>query len=89
MKIRAFDPEAMGNAKTVLNNNIEMGGDDYSILNGADALVIFTEWQQFRTPDFDLIKQKLKKPVIFDGRNLYEPEYMKKIGFEYYSIGRQ
>jgi len=88
MKVRAFDPEAMENAKTVLNNNIETGTDDYSILNGADALAIFTEWQQFRTPDFDLIKQKLKKPVIFDGRNLYEPEYMKKMGFEYYSIGR-
>jgi UDPglucose 6-dehydrogenase len=88
MKIRAFDPEAMETAKTVLNNSIETGKDDYSILSGADGLVIFTEWQQFRTPDFDLIKEKLKKPVIFDGRNLYEPAYMKKMGFEYYCIGR-
>lgn len=88
MKIRAFDPEAMETAKTVLNNSIETGKDDYSILSGADGLVIFTEWQQFRMPDFDLIKEKLKKPVIFDGRNLYEPAYMKKMGFEYYCIGR-
>ena len=88
MKVRAFDPEAMETAKTALNNGIETGKDDYSILNGADALVIFTEWQQFRTPDFDSIKEKLKKPVIFDGRNLYEPAYMKKMGFEYYCIGR-
>jgi UDPglucose 6-dehydrogenase len=89
MKIRAFDPEAMETAKAALNNNIETDRDDYKILNGADALVIFTDWQQFRTPEFDLIKEKLKKPVIFDGRNLYEPAYMKKLGFEYYCIGRR
>ena len=89
MKIRAFDPEAMETAKAALNNSIETGKDDYGILNGADALVIFTEWQQFRTPDFDAIKAKLRKPVIFDGRNLYEPAYMKKLGFEYYCIGRR
>jgi UDPglucose 6-dehydrogenase len=88
MKIRAFDPEAMETAKTALNNAIETDTDDYKILNGADALVIFTDWQQFRTPDFDLIKEKLKRAVIFDGRNLYEPSYMKKSGFEYYCIGR-
>ncbi|MCK5472909.1 MAG: UDP-glucose 6-dehydrogenase, partial [Planctomycetes bacterium] len=57
-------------------------------LEGADALVIFTEWQQFRTPDFDLIKEKLNKHVIFDGRNLYDPADMKNLGFEYYCIGR-
>jgi UDPglucose 6-dehydrogenase len=88
MKIRAFDPEAMETAKTALYNAVEMGGDDYTILNGADALVIFTEWQQFRTPDFDLIKEKLRKALIFDGRNLYEPGYMGKMGFEYYCVGR-
>lgn len=87
MKIKAYDPEAMENARQILSN-VDFGKNDYDILGGADALVIFTEWQQFRTPDFDLIKEKLKKPVIFDGRNLYEPAYMKKMGFEYYSIGR-
>jgi len=88
MKIRAFDPQAMQAAKTALNHSIEMGNDDYEILKGADSLVIFTDWQQFRTPDFELIKERLKKPVIFDGRNLYELAYMKKRGFEYYCIGR-
>lgn len=88
MKIRAFDPEAMEAAKAALKETIETGQDDYKILDGADALVIFTDWQQFRTPDFDSMKEKLKKPVIFDGRNLYEPAYMRKMGFEYYCIGR-
>jgi UDPglucose 6-dehydrogenase len=88
IKVKAFDPEAMETAKLVLKQSIEMTEKDYQAIDGADALVIFTDWQQFRTPDFDLIKDKLKKPVIFDGRNLYEPAYMKKLGFEYYCIGR-
>lgn len=88
MTVKAYDPEAMKTAKAVLKNNIKMTLNEYHAINGADALVIFTEWQQFRTPDFDTIKQKLKKPVIFDGRNLYEPAYMKKLGFEYHCIGR-
>ncbi|MBN1803874.1 MAG: UDP-glucose/GDP-mannose dehydrogenase family protein [Sedimentisphaerales bacterium] len=89
IKVKAFDPEAAENAKAVLNGKIEIVKNDYEMLSGADALVVFTDWQQFRTPEFDLIKEKLKKSVIFDGRNLYEPEYMKKLGFEYYCIGRQ
>jgi UDPglucose 6-dehydrogenase len=88
IKVKAYDPEAMETAKGVLKKDIEMTEDEYEAVENADALVIFTDWQQFRTPDFDLIKAKLKKPVIFDGRNLYEPAYMKKTGFEYYCIGR-
>jgi len=88
MTVRAYDPEAMETAKAVLKQKVEMAENEYQTINGADALVVFTEWQQFRTPDFDLIKEKLKKPVIFDGRNLYEPAYMKKLGFEYHCIGR-
>jgi UDPglucose 6-dehydrogenase len=88
IKVKAYDPEAMETAKSVLQKDIEMSKDEYQAVEKADALVVFTEWQQFRTPDFDLIKEKLKKPVIFDGRNLYEPAYMKKMGFEYYCIGR-
>jgi UDPglucose 6-dehydrogenase len=88
IKVKAYDPEAKETAKSVLKKNIEMSKDEYMAVENADALVIFTDWQQFRTPDFDLIKEKLKKPVIFDGRNLYEPAYIKKEGFEYYSIGR-
>ena len=60
----------------------------YDVLDGADALVIFTEWQEFRTPDFDVIANKLNKAVIFDGRNLYDPKYVRKQGIEYHSIGR-
>jgi UDPglucose 6-dehydrogenase len=88
MTVRAYDPEATHAAKAVLPQDVEISSNDYQIIDGADALVIFTEWQQFRTPDFDMIKSKLKKPVIFDGRNLYQPAYMKKQGFEYYCIGR-
>ncbi len=58
------------------------------VLNGSDALVLVTEWKQFRAPDFSLIKSKLSSPVIFDGRNIYEPIAMKELGFDYYCIGR-
>jgi UDPglucose 6-dehydrogenase len=57
-------------------------------LEGADALVIVTEWKEFRSPDFDLIKKRLKHPVIFDGRNLYDPAFIRKQGITYYAIGR-
>jgi UDPglucose 6-dehydrogenase len=60
-----------------------------SVLAGSDALIISTEWQQFKAPDFDLIEQRLKAPVIFDGRNLYEPSVVASHGLDYYAIGRQ
>lgn len=88
MKIRAYDPEAMPAAKERLADKIETSQESYQILNGADALVIFTDWQEFRNPDLELIANKLKKPVIFDGRNLYDPAYVQKKGIEYHSIGR-
>jgi UDPglucose 6-dehydrogenase len=88
MKIRAFDPEAMEPAKLVLEQNVKMCPSDCDAVENSDALVIFTDWQQFRGADFDLLKEKLKKPVIFDAKNLYEPAYVKKLGFEYYSVGR-
>ena len=58
------------------------------VLDGADALVIVTEWNMFRSPDFDAIRQTLKQPVIFDGRNLYDPGYLRELGFIYHAIGR-
>jgi UDPglucose 6-dehydrogenase len=85
MKISAYDPEASAGEFT---DRIETVGNSYDALDGADALVIFTEWQEFRTPDFELIAKKLKKPVIFDGRNLYDPTYIRKQGIEYHCIGR-
>jgi len=88
MKIQAYDPQASAGAVEVLDGKIETFQNGYGALDGADALVIFTDWQEFRNPDFDVVARKLKKPVIFDGRNLYSPEVVKKAGFEYYSIGR-
>ena len=88
MRVRAYDPEAASAAMTVLDGKIETFQNGYDALEGAEALVIFTDWQEFRNPDFEVIAGKLKKPVIFDGRNLYDPEVVKKAGIEYYSIGR-
>ncbi len=88
MKIRAYDPQASDAAKEALDGKIETFRNGYEALDGSDALVIFTDWQEFRNPDFDVIAQKLNRPVIFDGRNLYSPEVVMKAGFEYYSVGR-
>ena len=88
MKVKAYDPEAATTAKTVLGDKIEFYENGYDALDGADALVILTEWQEFRNPDFELIVKKLAKPVIFDGRNLYDLDVVKKAGIEYHSIGR-
>ena len=88
MTIKAYDPEAMNEAKKKLGDSVEISKQSYDILEGADALVIFTDWQEFRNPDFDQISTKLKNAVIFDGRNLYDPNYIKKQGIEYHSVGR-
>jgi UDPglucose 6-dehydrogenase len=88
MKIRGYDPEAGPAAAAALEGKIETFENGYDALDKADALVIFTDWQEFRNPDFDVIATKLKKPVIFDGRNLYDPDVVKNAGIEYHSIGR-
>jgi UDPglucose 6-dehydrogenase len=88
MKIRAYDPEAGPAALAALEGKIETFQNGYDALDKADALVIFTDWQEFRNPDFEVITKKLKKPVIFDGRNLYDPDVVKNAGIEYHSIGR-
>ncbi|MEN8128234.1 MAG: UDP-glucose/GDP-mannose dehydrogenase family protein [Planctomycetota bacterium] len=85
MAVTAFDPEA---GCGELEGKVAQVGNAYEALDGADALVVFTDWQEFRTPDFDLIAKQLKKPVIFDGRNLYSPAFVKKQGIEYHSMGR-
>lgn len=84
----AFDPEAMGNVKKLIGDKISYTENRYDALNGADALIIATEWPEFRTADFAKIKQKLEKPVIFDGRNVFDPENMKENGVQYFSVGR-
>jgi UDPglucose 6-dehydrogenase len=86
-KIKAYDPIAMDNAKKVFPG-IEYAGDMYDALKGADGLIIATEWNDFRAPDFDKIKGALRKAVIFDGRNIYDKKRMLETGFDYYSIGR-
>ena len=88
MKICAHDPEAIETAKRELPDDVTYFTNGYEALTDADALVIFTDWQEFRTPDFDMIKDRLKAPVIFDGRNLYGRTSLKKHGIEYHCIGR-
>ena len=89
-KVQAFDPEAMDEAQRIygLRDDLNLCGTAQAALKGADVLVICTEWKQFRAPDFDQIQELLKAPVIFDGRNMYEPTRMKSKGFTYYAIGR-
>ena len=88
MEIKAYDPEAGTAATQALDGKIETCRNGYQALEGADALVILTDWQEFRNPDFEVIAEKLTKPVIFDGRNLYDPDVVTKAGIEYHSIGR-
>ena len=87
--VSAFDPEAMTNVKGRLGDAITYAKDEYDALAGADALVICTEWAEFRTPDMVKLKAALKRPLIFDGRNLYDLDVMRDAGFHYESIGRR
>lgn len=86
--ISAYDPEAIENAKLYLGDKIEYAKDQYAAIENKDALLILTEWNEFRNPDFNRINEHLKNKVIFDGRNVFTPDHMKEIGFIYYSIGR-
>lgn len=88
-KIKAYDPEAMANVKALMGDRIELLEDPYEALMGADALAIATEWSVFRTPSFAVMKSLMKAPVIFDGRNLYDLEQLRELGFHYESIGRE
>lgn len=87
-KIKAFDPEAMNNIAALYGDRIQLANDQYEALIGADALAIITEWSVFRTPSFKVMRELLKQPAIFDGRNLYDLERMSEEGFYYESIGR-
>jgi UDPglucose 6-dehydrogenase len=88
--VQAFDPVAMPEAKRIFGDRVglSLASDASAALAGADALVILTEWQEFRSPDFDHIKSVLTSPTIFDGRNLYNPDLLKRFGFSYYAVGR-
>ena len=86
--VTAFDPEAMDNVKVKLGNTISFASSMLEAVQGADALLICTEWHAFRNPDFNKLKSALKTSVVFDGRNIYSPEEMNAHGFAYYSIVR-
>jgi UDPglucose 6-dehydrogenase len=87
-RVQAYDPEAMKVAKSIFGSRVTFAGGNYEALKGADCLGIVTEWNEFRRPDFARMRKLMRAPVIFDGRNLFEPEQMKQDGFTYYSIGR-
>ena len=88
--VTAYDPVAMQEAERIFGDTpgINYAGRPKSALEGADALVIVTEWKEFRSPDFDAIKTRLVQPIIFDGRNLYDPALVRSLGIEYFGIGR-
>jgi UDPglucose 6-dehydrogenase len=87
-RVRAYDPEAADVAKGIFKRAIHYASNAYDALSGADALLVVTEWNEFREPDFDRMKRLLKAPVIFDGRNLWDPAEVRRLGFSYSSIGR-
>ena len=86
--VRAYDPKAKENAAKVLNKGVSFADTLYDVFDGADAMLLMTEWNEFRHPNFEKIKQMMKTPIIFDGRNLYDAEYLKENSFECYQIGR-
>jgi UDPglucose 6-dehydrogenase len=87
--VTAYDPVAIHETQKVLGDKINYAENELEALNGADALLVVTEWSEFRSPDFNFIKSKLKQPLIFDGRNVYDVKELETLGFEYYCIGLQ
>jgi len=87
--VAAYDPEAMKVARTLFGTRVDFKDKSYEALSGADGLAIVTEWNEFREPDWTKIKKMLKTPVIFDGRNIYNPDQLRGLGFSYYAMGRR
>lgn len=88
-RIRAYDPAAMDETRKKLGDRIEYAEDRYEALQDADALVVVTEWPEFRIPDYHAMNDRMKQKIVFDGRNIYDPDEMKENGFTYYCIGRK
>ena len=86
--IAAFDPEAIEETQDAFGDAIDYGDNMYEVLDDAEALIICTEWHEFRRPDLEDVRDRLARPLVFDGRNVFEPEHMAEMGFDYYSIGR-
>lgn len=87
--IHAFDPEAMDNVRKIYGDKIQFAQNAYDVLQDADALVIITEWNVFRSPDFDMMRSMMRQHIIFDGRNVFDLQEIKSQGFYYESIGRK
>ncbi len=87
-KVQTHDPVAHETCHRELGDRVTYSDNPYDALNNADALVICTEWDEFRSPDFEVLRKKLSQPVIFDGRNLYGLDAIRDLGFTYYSVGR-
>ena len=87
-KVKAFDPKAYDSAMSIFKDKIVYGENSYSVLNNTDALLLITEWNEFRNPDFEKLKSLMRNPIIFDGRNQYNEKQLKKLGFEYYQVGK-
>src|SRR5687768_17840363 len=88
VSVCAHDPAAMTHAKTLIGNRIDYAETNYDALVGADALVVVTDWNEYRHPDFNRMKATLRRAVVVDGRNLYDPAKMATLGFSYFSFGR-
>jgi UDPglucose 6-dehydrogenase len=88
-QVRAYDPKAMGVAAKLLEDKVMLCHRAYDVLQGADALIVVTEWNEFREPDFPRMKSLMRRPAIFDGRNIYNPQHLKALGFHYEGIGRR
>jgi UDPglucose 6-dehydrogenase len=87
--VRVYDPVAMDNARKMLPTVIEYADSPYAAAEGADAVALVTEWNEFKFLDLERLRGVMRRPVLFDGRNLWEPERMRRLGFEYHSIGRR
>jgi UDPglucose 6-dehydrogenase len=88
-RVRAYDPVAAGNARTMLPSGVTYCESPYEAATGADAVALVTEWNEFKFLNLERLRSVLRRPLIFDGRNLWEPERMRRLGFEYHSIGRK
>lgn len=88
-EVHAHDPEALAEAQRIFGNRVHYHRVNYEALKGADALLVITEWNEFRRPDFERMRKLMNRPVVFDGRNIYDPNEMRQLGFIYYSVGRR
>ena len=89
VRVRVYDPAAMDNARRLLPASVTFSDSPYEAADGAHAVVLVTEWNEFRYLNLERLRGQLKRPAIFDGRNLWEPERMRRLGFEYHSVGRK